>query len=464
MLLLSDTEQELVSRLQLTPNHGFRNWSSTFSCRPLYYLSPRTELDIIALVRLARRHHLTIKPVGSGHSPSDIACTSAIMLNMDRLDRVLGYDSYACRMTLEAGMRLHSLHRALRQRGMALSCIGSISDQSIAGAIATATHGTGMAFGDMSSIVTELVVVDGWGQRRVCSRTQNKDLFDAARCSLGALGIITQVTVQCEPAFTLHALQTPESLDYVLDNLEAVAHSAEHVRVWWFPHTDHTVVWRANRTDLPPQPAPEQFVRDRLYGFHIYQMQLLKSRLLPNGLPALAEEHFGRRFNRQIEWVDDSERVFNFDCLFPQYVNEWAIPWQNTPSALRELRQWVDNVAREEGIPVHFPIEIRFVKESDVWMSPAYQRTVCYIGVIVYRPYGWDVPYGRYWRAYEDIMRTLDGRPHWAKAHQMYYFDLRQRYPMFDRFLEVRQECDPQNIFVNGYIRRHILPPPDAKL
>ncbi|KAJ1957181.1 D-arabinono-1,4-lactone oxidase, partial [Dipsacomyces acuminosporus] len=379
-------ELQLLDRLRTpgAPNDfEFRNWAGTFRCKPLFYLSPETESEIVQLIGIANRYGLTIKAIGSGHSPSDLACTNAIMLNMDKMNRIISQDTYSCRITVEAGVRLQELHEMLKQRNMALSSLGSISEQSIAGAIATATHGTGMEYGDLSSMITSLVIIDGKGIRWVCNGQKNKDLFDAARCSLGALGIITQVTIQCEPFFSLYAVQEPESLEYVLDNLPKVVHSAEHVRFWWFPYTDNTVVWKANRTHLDHIPSPESFVKDRLYGFHWYQLQLYKARFTPNDIPQLTKEHFANRFNRKLEWVDDGYKVFNFDCLFPQYVNEWAIPWENTPQALRQLRDWIDaENEKNGGVRVHFPIEVRFVKESDVWLSPAYDQIVCYIGVI----------------------------------------------------------------------------------
>ncbi|KAJ2711971.1 D-arabinono-1,4-lactone oxidase [Coemansia spiralis] len=442
----------------------FRNWAGTFESQPEWYLAPESEHDVIAVVCAARRAGLRVKAVGSGHSPSDIACTDSVMLNMDKMCRVLGHDLAQCTVTVEAGIRLHDLHAELAQRGLALSSVGSISDQSIGGAIATATHGTGIAYGDLSSAITGLVLVDGTGTRHACSSEARRDLFDAARCSVGALGIVTQVTIQCEPAFMLRAVQTPTTLEAALEDLDGVVRSAEHVRLWWFPHTDRAVVWRANRVPAgTPRQSPESLVRDRLYGVHVYQLQLYKARFAPDDIPRLAEEHFARRFDRRLEWVDDSFRVFNFDCLFPQYVNEWAVPLDRAASALRQLREWVDAQQQDPlGARVHFPVEVRFVRESSVWLSPAYRRAACYIGVIMYRPYRAPVPYKRYWHAYERIMRAHDGRPHWAKAHTMFYRDLAAAYPRFADFTCLRESCDPDDVFVNDYIRRHLLPPHTA--
>ncbi|KAJ2745242.1 D-arabinono-1,4-lactone oxidase [Coemansia sp. BCRC 34301] len=465
--ILSESERAFIEKLQCGSAKGFelRNWADTFRCKPQYYLAPETECEVIELVRIAARHGLTLKPVGAGYSPSDVACTDSIMLNMDKMNRILAHDAYACTLTVEAGVRVHQLNAMLEQRGMALSSLGSISEQSIAGAISTATHSTGMAFGDMSSTITHLVIIDGTGRRRECSATVEPELFSAARCSIGALGIITQVTVQCEPAFKLHAVQTPDKLDHVLDTLDKVVFSAEHVRFWWFPYTDNVAVWRANRTTLPKQPRAKSYWRDRLIGYHYYQLRLLKSRITPDDLPGINQEQFAARFDRRIEAIDDSYKVFNFDCLFSHHVNEWAVPWEKAADVFRQLRSWIIAEGQKpDGARVHFPVQARFVKESDVWLSPTYGQTVCYIAVIMYRPYRRAVPYKKYWRVYEDIMRTQGGRPHWAKAHKMYHYDLKKAYPKFDEFMRLRSECDPSGVFVNDYIRRHILPPNEPLL
>ncbi|OMH86159.1 L-gulonolactone oxidase [Zancudomyces culisetae] len=436
--------------------HKFTNWSRTFDCEPFLYLAPTTENEVIEIINFARKRGLSVKPIGSGHSPSDLACTDGIMLNMDKMNRVMEVDLENHRVTVEAGIRLKELHLVLKKWNLALSSIGSISDQSLAGVIATATHGTGIEYGCFSSIVVDLVLVDGLGRRHYCSSDVNEPLFNAARCSLGALGIITQLTIQCEPAFLLKAVQVPEKLDYILDNLIDLLDESEHMRFWWFPHTDDTVLWKANRTKEPVKPLKEGFVMDKLFGFHFYQFQLMLARYMPSVIPSITKSHYQLRFNKKVEWVDESYKVFNFDCLFPQYVNEWAVPVENTRTALNMLRALF---TAEPDLKVHFPVEVRFVKKDNVMLSPCYNQYVCYIGVIMYRPYYLPVPYKKYWKAYEDIMRSLRGRPHWAKAHKFYYFDFLKAYPEFPRFLEIRQAVDPEGIFLNDYLKRHIMPP-----
>ncbi|CAG8518944.1 9314_t:CDS:2, partial [Ambispora leptoticha] len=219
-------------------NYQFRNWADTFRCIPELYFRPESEDEIVNIVNLARENHKTVKVVGAGHSPSDLACTNEYMINLDDLNHVLEFDPKSLIVTVEAGIRLFQLNQELKWRGIALRSLGSISDQSIAGAISSATHGTGINFGNLSTQVIGLTLVTASGQKISCSKEKNTEIFKAALCSIGALGIITRVTIQCEAEFRLEAEQKPIKLDAILNDLEKVVYSAEHVRFWWFSPTD----------------------------------------------------------------------------------------------------------------------------------------------------------------------------------------------------------------------------------
>ncbi|KAI7866427.1 L-gulono-gamma-lactone oxidase [Spinellus fusiger] len=454
---LSKTQLPVDLQSIAEENHVFKNWSKTFSCTSELYFAPSTEKQIVQIVQLAHQHKRAVKVFGSGHSPSDLACTQDFHVNIDKMNAILRVDKEAHTITVEAGMSLHKLHVVLRENGLALSNLGSISDQSIAGVISTASHGTGAHYGCLSTMILDMTLVTATGKVLFCSPTVEPDVFNAARCGLGALGIITSITLKAEPDFRLEAIQLPYKFPDVLADWIGVIHSAEHVRVWWFPHTDDCVVWRANRTQKPKQAQSSSWWVERGLGVHAYQAALSVSRYCPTVIPSITKVMFNTLHARALHVVDDSNKVFNFDCLFPQYVNEWAIPWEDAPEAMRRLDAFIN----ENDLKVHFPVEIRFVDEDDIWLSPCYRRKTCYIGVIMYRqvPYGSPVPYKKYWKAYEDIMRSYGGRPHWAKAHGQSREALEAVYPKFNEFIRVRDQLDPQNMFVNNYLERHIVAP-----
>lgn len=229
--------------------------------------------------------------------------------------------------------------------------------------------------------IVDMTLITAQGEIVFCSPKHHPDLFAAARCSLGALGIVTRISLQVEPAFRLEAIQRPYKFPDVLNELDQVIHSAEHVRIWWMPHTDDCVVWRANRTDKPTMIPSSSWIRERGIAVHLYQFMLNTARYKPSLIPSITRFMFDKVHSKPRHVIDDSHKVFMFDCLFPQYVNEWAIPWEKAPDALREL----DTFINASDLKVHFPVEIRFVDEDDVWLSPAYGRKTCYIGIIMYR-------------------------------------------------------------------------------
>ncbi|ORX57987.1 L-gulonolactone/D-arabinono-1,4-lactone oxidase, partial [Hesseltinella vesiculosa] len=417
-LISMDPELQAIS----VDNYEFQNWAKTFRCRPELLFEPKTESQVIKIVQHAKKNNKRIRVFGSGHSPSDLACSKEYMVNIDHLNNVLSVDRENCVVSVQGGMSLHKLHVILNENQLAMSNLGSISDQTVAGVIATASHGTGAHFGCLSTFIVDMTLVTASGELVRCSATEQPDLFKAAQCHMGALGVVTRVTLQVEPAFRLEAVQRPyKFFQDVLPNWDQVIHSSEHTRVWWYPHTDDCVVWRANRTDRPVSSpaAPSASLGqrlgawwyDRFLGFHFYQSLLNLTRYKPSTIPSLTRFMFSTVHTRPFDIVDDSYKVFNFDCLFPQYVNEWAIDWKDAPAFLRDLNDFINT----QDLKVHFPVEIRFVDEDDVWLSPAYGRKTCYIGVIMYRPYGKPVPYKKYWKGYEDLMRKYGGRPHWAK-------------------------------------------------
>jgi len=145
------------------------------------------------------------------------------------------------------------------------------------------------------------------------------------------------------------------------------------------------------------------------------------------------------------------------DCRYPQHTTEWAIPYESARDCLCELRTWLDKEqADSRGLRFHFPIEIRFSDADDIWLSPSNGRQTCWIGIVQYKPYGFNVPYQKLFERFESIVSRHNGRPHWAKAHHMRPGTLRKLYSRFDDFISVLEDVDPHGMFRNEYIQRHI--------
>jgi len=438
-----------------SPKASFTNWGLSYTCRPLMVFEPETEYQCDLILELARREGQTVRAAGVGHSPSDLACTSGYMLRTDRLRAILEINTEKRYITAQGGAILSDLHVALAQHDLAMINVGSISDQTIAGLVATATHGTGMNFTVISNQVISLVVLLADGTRVRCSRQERSDLFMASLCGLGSTGLIMQIQLQVGPAFRLKDSQETLSFDHVVDQLDSIARSAEHVRMWWFPQADVVRVSSADRTK-EERKLIGTWLWHSLLGFHFIQFLLFLGIYFPSLNPWISR--LTVQMDRDpTETVDDSWRVFNLDCKYPQYTVEWSIPYQQTQACLRELRRWLDDEhADPNGLRPHFPIEVRFTEADEIWLSPSYGQRSTWIGIIQYKPYGLNVPYRKLFERFENILVRHGGRPHWAKSHRLRPDGLRALYPRFDDFTRVLNDVDPNGLFRNEYVQRHV--------
>lgn len=427
----------------------------------------------------SQRKHLTV--VGAGHSPGDIVCTNDYMMSLDRMSRLLEVNRNDCLVKVEAGMRLYQLHQHLDENGLAMSNLGSISDQSVGGFIATATHGSSLNHSTLSQLVVELTIVLADSSEVCCSRTQNENLFKAALVSLGALGVIVKVTFQVSKAFDISSSQ------YILPFTEMLQQwtanrlwpRAEFVRVWWFPYSAKTIVWHGSRIEpgTAARKSTKSWYRGMFWAYHIQQALLYCGRMLPSLGPSIERTVFRNQHGSKDGLIGHSvEKSFvslNMNCLFSQYVSEWSVPLNRGVEACTRLNLWLQGKEEEAKIPfsskgifVHAPIELRVAspKDDDAWLSPAWGGSICYIGVIMYKPFYAPVPYRRYFQAYEYLMNELGGKPHWAKQHSVCQTDLISRYPKMRDWLSKRAEVDPEGMFTTEYHRRHILGVNEAEL
>ncbi|KAL5006790.1 hypothetical protein ScPMuIL_015596 [Solemya velum] len=437
------------ARLLGKSGHFFTNWATTYSCQPELFFEPTTTEEIRQILACARDRGKKVRVIGKGHSPSDLACTTDYMISLEKYNRVRSVDRQLCQIKVEGGMTIQELNdNVLPANNMALSVQGSVSNLTIAGVMCTGTHGTGELHGIMSTCVKEFEIMTASGDIMDITEETYPELFRAVSVSLGAFGVILTVTLQCEPAYNLHQSQYGCKLDQVLENLNVHITASDHFRFMWFPFTDSVVCYHAKRTTKAPQNDPSWFW-NVVVGYYVLEFLLWISTFLPF-LVCYINRLYYRLHCAPKECVDRGDRIFNFDCLFKQYVMEWAIPREKTALVLKDIEAWIIN----SNFPAHFPIEVRFVKADDIYLSPAYGRETCYINIIMYRPYNKYVPFEEYWNAFADIVLKVGGRPHWAKDHSLTADRLRSLYPGWDRFCQLRLQYDPNGMFLNANLER----------
>ena len=436
----------------------FRNWAGNQVCVPQEILRPGSVEEVAAIVRQAAEDGLRVKAVGAGHSFTDTACTQGILVSLDRLAAVEAVDTARCRVTVQAGIRLDALNRRLDAAGLAMPNLGDIDRQSLAGATATATHGTGLGLGNLSTTIVGMDIVDGRGELVHCDEHERPELLRVARVGVGALGIVTRMTLQCVPAFDLHATETVEPLDGLLDGFEQHMSGHDHMEFFWVPASRHAHVKRNNRTEEPRRPQNRLAeMRDKiLYENVVFGLANRTVRRFPSLASAVAKRTTGAVVER--DFVDASHRVFVSRRFVRFYEMEYAVPRAALPEAVRR----VGALARSLPSPVTFPIEVRVSAADDIPLSTAYGRDTGWFACHVYK----GTPYLAYFQGVEAIAADYGGRPHWGKLHFHDHRSLAPLYPEWDRFQRVRSELDPAGTFANSYTDRVLGPvrPADSSL
>jgi FAD-linked oxidoreductase len=425
------------------------NWGGTFSCSPTRIESPAGEEEIAAIVRAAAERGEHVKVIGSGHSFTDIGCTDGCLIKLDRYNKVLEVDRDAATITAQAGVTILELSDALAHFGLAMENMGDVGYQTISGAISTATHGTGERFRNISSQVLALSLVLADGTVLRCSPDLDPEAFKAAQVGLGALGVLSTVTLRCVPAYNIHSVQEPRRIDELLDQFDELCKQNDHFELFWFPHTEWAQAITNTRTQDAPPPDQRRtgfgaYVNDILLENHAFGMIQRAAQVRRAWIPGLAAIT-ARTMSRK-EMTDRSDRIFANTRLVRFAEMEYAVPRGQLISAVREIRSMI----QRKRLLVSFPVEVRSVAADDIPLSPAYGRDTGYIAVHVYHRF----EYEPYFREVEAIMNAHEGRPHWGKLHFQTAATLRPRYPLWDRFVAVRDRLDPNRLFGNAYLER----------
>lgn len=423
-------------------NARYQNWGRTASCRPNSIVAPTSEKDVASTVRTAARRGLRVKVVGAGHSWSPIAMTDGVLVSLDALDGVLAVDRARGQITVEGGMRLARLTEALDSRGLALPVLGSISEQSIAGAISTATHGSSLVWGNLASLVKGLRLVTSTGD--VVDLHEGDPRLPAFRVGLGALGIITRVTLAVVPAFRLEETVELVPFERGASEVEGLFRSAEYAKAWWLPHTEVMVTFRYRRTDAEPtERFVARFVDHRVLNGVVFPAFLAAGRRFPARIPELNRAVVTRVF-RPGRRVARSDRALNLAMPPVHRETEQGVALERSQEALRALARTIDS----EGLRSNFITELRAVPADDAWMSPAYGRDTCQLGAYTGHHAGAD----RFLRRAKEVLWAHDGRPHWGKELDVSADDVLARWPRAAEFVALRRELDPRGLFSNEFL------------
>ncbi|WP_224275017.1 D-arabinono-1,4-lactone oxidase [Streptomyces sp. LS1784] len=424
----------------------WRNWAGSQTCQPAVLADPATRADVAqAVVRAAAAGHV-VRVAGAGHSFTDAVVTDGTLLSLRHCNRVLDVDHTTRRIRVEAGITLRELNQVMAENGLAFPNLGDIDAQSIAGATATGTHGTGARLRNLSAALHSIELVTADGTTIEVNAEQEPDIWRAARVGIGALGVVTAVTIQAVPAFTLEAVDRLMAVEEMLGNLDELLAVNDHFQLFTFGHSPLAMTSARNRTDLEPRPLSRarEWVEDELLQNHALRTVCEIGRFAPRANGPL--QRLGSRLAGSSHRIDRSDRIFTTPLRVRFVEMEYAIPRRHTAEAVRAVRE----LARRPEFEVSFPIEVRWVAPDDAYLSPAGGRETCYIALHQYHKLDWKP----YFRAAEAIFDSFGGRPHWGKQHFQTAQTLRPRYPEWDSFAAVRRRLDPEGRFANAHVRR----------
>ncbi len=414
------------------------NWAGNATAYPAARAAPASEADLIAAMQSARH---PVRPVGSGHSFTALVPTEGTLLSLDRLAGLVSHDAAARTATIRAGTKLSALGPLLAGIGQEMPNLPDINKQTLAGAMATGTHGTGKGFKALHGEVTAMRLVLPSGEVAECSRDQRPELFHAARVSLGAFGVLSQATLQNRPLERVRKVVTLVDTEQLLRDWPGLASQHRNAEFLVLPFTGKSALITHDATTEPVRPRPPDQDVDTL-------MDLKRLRDLFEFTPAL------RRRAAQTAMADippevaidegwkllSNERPVRFKEM------EYHLPIAEQVAALREV------IARiERDAPgVFFPIEARIIAPDDAWLSPFYGRESGSIAVHAWYKEDHDWMF----QLIEPVLREAGGRPHWGKLHSLSAAELTALYPMFAEAQALRRTVDPAGRMLNPFVQR----------
>ncbi|MFO0681007.1 MAG: D-arabinono-1,4-lactone oxidase [Sandaracinus sp.] len=426
------------------PPKEWVNWSRVHRAKPTAWESPRSVGEVVDLLARARRAKQRVRAVGAGHSWSTIAVPEHVALDLEGMRAVLGIDAAARTIRVQAGIHLFELTEALDRVGLAVPILGSVSAQSIAGAISTGTHGSSFVHGNLASLVEAMTLVTPRGDVLVLGRGDPR--LPAARVGLGALGVIVELVLRVAPAFVLIGEVEVMPIREVARRLPEIAGSTEFVKVWWLPGARGAHVFRYLRTpEAPADVRASRAIDEHVVNRYVFPAALAAGARWPAITPKI-NALVARSYLERPGIAVQSHHAFNVAMPPLHRETEYAFDLDAAALVLDELA----SIIERERIAVDFPVEVRFVREDDAWMSPAYGRPTVQIGAYMSEAPG----RARLFQAFESLSQRHLGRPHWGKEMDVDASYVARVWARAGEFGALSRDLDPEGTLRNAFLDR----------
>lgn len=416
----------------------WQNWSGLEHSYPALRAAPASDAELAELLRSAPA---PIRPVGAGHSFTALVPTDGTLLSLDRMTGLVSHDAQAMTATVRAGTRLSALGPALAAIGQEMPNLPDINKQTLAGAMATGTHGTGKGITALHGQVTAMKIVTPAGEVVECSRDVRPELFHSARVGLGAFGVLSEVTLANQPLTRVRKEVRLVDTDTLLNDWPALAARHRNAEFLVLPFTGKSALITHDVTDEPVRPRGPDQDADTLMSLKTLRDAFEFTPGLRKRLASAALEGIPPEIAIDEGWkLLSNERQVRFKEM------EYHVPIDQQVGALKEIIARIERDATD----VFFPIEARIIAPDDAWLSPFYGRESGSIAVHAYYKEAHD------WmaRLVEPVLREAGGRPHWGKLHSLGAAELAALYPRFAEANAVRRSLDPDGRMMNPFLQK----------
>ena len=411
---------------------SWSNWSGSVIA-PAHIARPHSEDELAALIRSAHKLRVT----GAGHSFMPLCESDELIVSLDAMAGAMHIAADRQTARIPAGWSIRRLTAALWDEGLALANQGDVNPQSLAGAMATGTHGTGVDLGSLATFARGFRLLGADGEAHWCDAATNPDLYQAQRLSLGLFGVATEIEVAVVPAFHLSERIEKRRWAEIRESYDALTQQHRHVEFWFFPHSDDVILKTLDLCD-PCEPPPTTTDMEEASFRRIINIAARLPFLTPTLQRLMMKSGISGRRRGPAHLVFPSDRTIRFEEM------EYEMPRAAGLDTLAEVVGWI----RRKRLPVTFPFEFRTVAADDIWMSPMNAGPVAAISIHQYAK----MPWQNLFAEAEAIFRGHGGRPHWAKRHTLTRADVAALYPMAGRYNAVRRAADPGGKFLNPHL------------
>lgn len=426
------------------------NWANNVHAELDYMHLPKSIQEVQSIVDGCRIREASLRVVGASHSFSPVAQADKDALSLENLRGLISYDTEVMEARLWAGTYLYEAASILQTIGMAFENMGDIQKQTIAGAISTGTHGTGIEFGSLSDQVVAWTWVDGRGEVRH-HRRQEDELSKALSLSLGLLGVIVDVTIKTVPIYSLEVESMRQDFNDALSTWSRDVLQNRHLEWFYFPGVEAVQIKKMNKVSLVNQSGKSKvvdFIKDGVIETVGFKVISEACRLKPRLSRRLTS------FSAKNIPIGSKKGLYHEILPTPRLVKftetEYAIPLVKFEAAMEEMHYFL----KAHPFFVHFPIECRVTAGEDGFLSPTQGEATVFLAFHMYK--GMDeLPYFKW---VDTIMAKYGGRPHFGKMNNLTQGKLEALYPHLTLFLEYRKLNDPNAIFMSDYMKNLFLP------